>query len=109
MDSDHYPTDAELDELRNWSINRSHMELVEWLEDRWKWPDYIRRTQRRLYIATGGWSGHEELLYELERSPCMFWSAHWELSKRGGLHVFSLSNIRRWDASLRSAPHASAS
>ena len=41
------------------------------------------------HFNTGGWSGNEEIIDALQRNA-MFWARCWEMSKRGGEHVFRL-------------------
>ena len=66
----------------------------------WIYPDYIRKTQRRLYVSTAGWSGHEELIQALRESRSSFWLLNWISSNRGGHHVFDMSSARHWHREL---------
>ena len=46
----------------------------------------IREGQGRLYIATGGWSGNEQIMQTLQQT--LFWAFYWQKSERGGAYTF---------------------
>lgn len=67
------------------------MELIHPVFSRW---GRITKTRAKDYdewvisyeLATGGWSGCEQIIRQLRKS--MFWIAYWHKTQRGGLHVF---------------------
>jgi hypothetical protein len=46
-------------------------------------------------MATGGWSGNEELISEIDRTFFSFF--YWQFSRRGGLHVYHVP-ADKWHA-----------
>lgn len=97
-DGDGYPTEYGLDRLR--TFQGTPRQFVAFVESMW-WPQgqpmsswteigptlggkYIYHW----YIATGGWSGNEEIIGEIEK--CMFWFMYWQQSTRGGAYSFHI-------------------
>jgi len=106
--SDGYPTAECLREIRKWRIGgpKFHMSLknlkrlLNILEDNHRWGSFFGfdyalhcddfdRIVVKLYYSTGGWSGHEEQIAELERT--FFWIFCWEQSRRGGHYIFEIN------------------
>ena len=91
MDNDGYPTTEEIDEIQNWKGTMKG--LADLLCELWHYPDWIHIRKRKgktvLTMATGGWSGNEELVYALEGT--MFWAVGWLKSERGGYYEFDIS------------------
>ena len=46
-----------------------------------------REETRYLRLATGGWSGNEDILEAFHRNWA--WHMHWRLSASGGMHIFA--------------------
>lgn len=93
-DRDGYPTDAELDRVRTWTIksNADCDALLEFVRSIWRNADWgIRRSGHAWYVSTGGWSGNEDVIGEL-RGNVVFWISYWVLSRRGGHYIFAPSN-----------------
>ena len=88
MDPQGYPDDIELRKIRNWKGDV--LALLEFVRERWKYPEYWTQRGRHLSISTGGWSGNESLIYEMERSKCFFWALCWKQSNRGGHYKFEI-------------------
>jgi len=89
-DQDGYPTDEELARLKEWPFGDVDG-ICKFIESIWWMPDGgVRLKRGRLRLATGGWSGNEEIIAILEDMH-WFWIVHWELTGRGGLHVFKLT------------------
>jgi len=90
MDKDGYPKACELRKITKWDYN-DFQGLIEYVEERWKYFDwgYFRRTRKRYYLSTGGWSGNESIVAALMKN-LMFWSCCWVSSKRGGHYVFEI-------------------
>ena len=93
-----YPTNEELEVIENAS---SWKEVFSLALD--AWPEYgsastdLRPEERemvgtgdRLYLrlATGGWSGCEDVISALEKN--MWARMNWRMSARGGLHIYEL-------------------
>jgi len=93
-----YPTQAELRKIKNWKFKKreDYAELMEYVQRLWHWPEYARLTGRRiktLRLVTGGWSGNESIVAALD-SNLLFSMLCWQMSKRGGLHIYKLPKIR---------------
>lgn len=84
LDEDGYPTPELLDLIHNW--HGTHAQLWELLKQVWHWPEYIVTKGKYLELHTGGWSGNEDIIRELEGT--LFWFLYWEKSERGGHHYF---------------------
>lgn len=102
-----YPTEEELDKIRNWDIlEESTKGLVDYIESIWWAPDWgfkIRRgyssfplTRKqvvKLELHTGGWSGNESIIEALQQN--FFWFLYWEKSTRGGHFWFEI-DLAKW-------------
>jgi len=92
-----YPDDKELEEIKNWPLEDPHG-LMAYVKERWEyadtgcWRDWkSRKNDKHVYrLATGGWSGNESIIGAL-RENYFFWGRNWELSARGGLHIFKIT------------------
>lgn len=84
-----YPTEETLQTIREWDA-MDWPGLMDYLHD--AWHDNGRFTLRdgHLELATGGWSGNEEILGALERNRC-FHAFYWKSSSRGGLVIYERS------------------
>ena len=98
LDSGGYPTEAALEKARTvgW------MEFLPFLEEAWNTDygsaraelrdceralvDFSGGSARFLRLATGGWSGNEDLLGAVTDNVA--YGMTWALSSRGGLHIF---------------------
>lgn len=100
MPIEDYPTDEVLDALRLWNINDAAAGL-DFLAANWHWPEFgvcydLKRYElemldasegeRFLRLATGGWSGNEELVSAFMQSLASVIT--WRLKMRGGLWIF---------------------
>jgi hypothetical protein len=99
QDGDGYPTEKALDLLRSMAdINTA----LDWARELWhdgygsisenitaNEAGVVRadRDARYLRLATGGWSGNEAVLGALQHNRVV-WLMAWQLSARGGLHIF---------------------
>ena len=87
-----YPTDADLGRIEAWP----HTDPFGWLDfvvGLWHWPDFgVHRTQRRLYLSTGGWSGNESIIWAMGTN--MLWHMAFVSHRRGGHSVLDLSRLR---------------
>lgn len=104
FDKDGYPTEATLRRIRTWDVKtfadrRALIDYVgkAWHFREWGWAPAVRRRReykngllcRKYSISTGGWSGNESLIGELEKN-WMFWSLCWVSNRRGGHYEFSI-------------------
>ncbi len=95
-----YPTDDDLQRISGWSLT-DPLGWIEFVCEVWHWPDWgIRRTQRRLYMSTGGWNGNEEIVAAMQGS--LLWRLGFVSHRRGGHYVFDLTRLReKWAANDR--------
>jgi hypothetical protein len=89
LDGDGYPTDAALGKIKDWPHDgeRGWDPLLCFVEDLWRYDHYFWRDGGFTFMATGGWSGNEDLVGALQ-SNLAFWGMEWRLSRVGGLHAF---------------------
>lgn len=87
-----YPEPEDLDALSFWPMAKA----AEWVDTArriwWAGDTLTRRTSRRLYLSTGGWSGNEDIVGAMRSSP--LWSMCWLSSHRGGHHVLDLTRLK---------------
>lgn len=102
-DEDNYPTEATLQVIEDWTGSIS--ELLDFIKAAWCYEDFASYKlqpaeaeicdaepgERYLRLATGGWSGNEEIIAAFRRNY-MAHGVTWELSARGGLHVYRYPN-----------------
>ena len=84
FDRSGYPTEETLAYLRTLPWTAAAMEFLDCA-----WNHHygsVSEGAAELRLATGGWSGNEDVIHALMESP--FWSQGWQSSHRGGLHVF---------------------
>ena len=86
---DGYPTDKELKTIKNWPHKDGWHGLMQYLKERWQYPDYFRQDRNIYEVSTGGWSGHEEMIRALEEN-LLFWGCCWWSSRRGGHYEFKV-------------------
>ena len=92
MDEHGYPTKEEIEKIQLLAKDhRKAKELIEFLQKIWKYPEYIKWDGSKLELNTGGWSGHEDIIYELNNS--MFWFLYWQKSERGGHYCFEVKGL----------------
>lgn len=104
MDDDGYPTKQAIERIVTWPYDDLGG-MLDFVESLWHWPhlathelDHNELTLcnsafdpgdlRWLRLATGGWSGNEELIDAMLGHPTA-WALTWRLSARGGLHIFA--------------------
>lgn len=84
-----YPSDAELEELKTANIFKVGFKgMVDLINDSWN-HDYgkLDFDGKSLKLATGGWSGNEDLICALQEN-IGFWSSFWIKTERGGRFTF---------------------
>lgn len=93
-----YPCEADLQIIRDWTIEKCALdchELLAFVRQRWSYADWGWRQRGDTYhISTGGWSGNESLISALEQN-LVFWAFCWQRSERGGHYVFHVRPISR--------------
>lgn len=85
-DRDGHPTEKEIEKIKNWEHEDGFDKLLEYVLTVW-WCLGIRRRGNIWRLATGGWSGNEEIIHALKQNN-LFWMTCWNSSHRGGLHKF---------------------
>lgn len=105
-DSGDYPSDETLGAIRNWPAMRVN-DLFEFVMAAWHWSDcasmelrpferemvHAEEGEKFLRLATGGWSGNEEIVCALNDNV---WARHqWRLSASGGLHIYEFKPVER--------------
>lgn len=94
IDQHEYPTEWGIAQLRE--FRGTPQQFVDLVMRMW-WqptPIHIEHTNADgeaiivVRMATGGWSGNEELISEIDRTFFSFF--YWQFSRRGGLHVYHI-------------------
>lgn len=96
-----YPSEAAIAKIENWPYE-DVAGCLDFVASIWHWPDIgvsrdisaheagVLRAEpgeRYLRLATGGWSGNEEIIAAL-RTNTMISAMAWQLTARGGLHIY---------------------
>lgn len=88
-----YPTEDELQRLRDWPLNdpRGWLEFARslwWMQD-WGWPELEGE------VSTAGWSGNEEIIDAMQDAHMgLLWHQVWESTRRGGHYMFAFRSGR---------------
>lgn len=101
MDEDGYPTEEELEKIKAWPYT-DYGGMLQWINANCWWPgpdNGFKQTGRKFRLATGGWSGNEEVIAAME-SNMMFVPLCWQSSHRGGLHIYEVPAINMGTASV---------
>jgi hypothetical protein len=113
---DDYPTDAALKRIEQWPY-QDIAGCLDFVASIWHWPDFgvshelrdeewrivrAKPGERYLRLATGGWSGNEEIVAAI-KTNYMLRALAWRLTARGGLHIFQYPESDHKDASHSSA------
>lgn len=97
-----YPTEEQLDVIREWKYSDDMRPLFDYMHDLWSYEEWgWREKQGRdekwsngenrvmIYsISTGGWSGNEDIIQALRQNKNFIWSIVWHVSRAGGHYVF---------------------
>ncbi len=91
---DEYPTTEQLNKIIEWECFtfESSLSLAEYIFDLWhfeNWATLEGKRVKTLRLATGGWSGNEDILSAL-RKNFIFHSKYWESSHKGGLVIYKI-------------------
>jgi hypothetical protein len=99
-DDNGYPTKDELQYIgtchAEW-LEKGHLSSIEkllvHLQKIWNWPEWgFVRTYDALELHTGGWSGNETIIEELQKT-CLWW-LFWQKTTRGGHYFFDLKGLK---------------
>ena len=98
-DSDGYPTEEELETIRNWNIigKKEAKQLMEYVQSIWNFGDEyfkVKDANNSIYyiLHTGGWSGNEDIIGALQENIHCFWLFYWLSTRRGGHYIFKIRN-----------------
>lgn len=98
-EDDEYPSEADLTALEQFEGTPRH--FVDEVIRLWAYPSYTTVTTitddfgkevLQLRLATGGWSGNEDVIQAIDAG--MFRILYWHLSQRGGLHLYRIPVAR---------------
>lgn len=84
-----YPTEDELKKIEEWAHTDGYGNLFEYIRPLWEGYGRMTKKENTYDLATGGWSGNEEIIGALKRNR-LFWCVCWELSERGGHFIFNI-------------------
>ena len=107
--SGEYPTVAELRKIHAWRFQQldsfvKFMAYVQSVGQYWPSQSFGWTQRGRWYrIATGGWSGNEDLIEAMQKN-WTFWSVCWQSSRRGGGYVFHLPDPKIYFAKMKVTP-----
>lgn len=100
-DKDGYPTEEELQRVREWDAIKDPKGLAVYLGEIWEFKEFGYAFTEEggkwtLELHTGGWSGNEEIIGALHENgdPVGFWFWYWRKSTRGGHYWFDNSNFK---------------
>lgn len=97
LDADGYPTEEALQRIRTWDP-ADPKGLWTFIKAIWWMPDFGWHEEGDiLYLATGGWSGNEDLIAALMDNHIV-WTLSWISCRRGGGFVFDMSGQYRVSA-----------
>lgn len=87
FDRNGYPTEETLEAIRAWPGRKGWTTLFAFIREAWRYPDYWQQDGDTHTVATGGWSGNEDLIAALKDNQ-IAWLKCWRSSERGGRYVF---------------------
>ena len=94
---DDYPTDEQLKEIECWP-HKDFIGLAEFVVSIWNyghpWATLKGKKVKTLRLATGGWSGNENIIDALGKN-LLFWSVCWQKSSKGGAYVFKIKSLTK--------------
>jgi len=103
VDASGYPTTAALQAIREWTIRspadcHALLRFVWplWWVAGWGWRERLADNTLRYVLATGGWSGNEDLIRALQANE-PFMRAAWVRSEPGGRHTFHVPEPEQAD------------
>ena len=100
---DGYPTEATLERIKQWAIADGINALLDYvtvafrlqlgsatnsLSEAEREVAYADPDHRYLRLATGGWSGCEDVISAFQQNENYLYALTWQFSAAGGLHIF---------------------
>lgn len=91
-----YPTESALQAVRDWNPTDGRG-LLAFLRSIWWHPAAITEGEDGTWsVSTVGWSGNEDLINALMDNH-IWWTLHWESSRRGGHYVFKVRELKGYN------------
>lgn len=94
-----YPTEEELQRIKDWDFIKRHKEIkdfLEFLESIWwaaNWGFKLKgKKVLQLELHTAGWSGNEDIISVL--ASTFFWHLYWKKAIRGGHYYFKIKPMK---------------
>ena len=86
---DNYPDEADLKRITEWPMKSEEEfeQVMEFVKRIWHW-DFVVKEGGAWRLATGGWSGNEDIISAMMQN-FMLLAMAWQSSHRGGLHWFA--------------------
>src|SRR3989304_5413195 len=86
MPEDQYPTEKELQTIKDWPYEKGYVDLLAfvkscWAYANWGWSGPSKKYN--YYISTAGWSGNEAIIESLTCNH-MFWACCFKEHRCGG-------------------------
>lgn len=90
-ESDGSPTEDTLALISRWEYGDGWTSLMEYITPYFsKWGRVTYRESDKVYeMATGGWSGNEDIILAL-KGNMLFWHTAWVMTARGGYYEFEV-------------------
>lgn len=92
MEDYNYPNDDELNYIEKFGWTGqvpNYHKLFDYITPQWEVYGTIKKTGNKYYLATGGWSGNEDIIGALKKNH-IFWGTCWQMSQRGGAYTFKV-------------------
>ena len=104
MNDYEYPTDEQLQVIKDWDYKQGFKSLIEYIESLWWTPDWGFKLYKgrghfpksrvfKLQLHTGGWSGNESIINNLQQNS--FWRLCFYKEIVGGHYWFEIRK-ERW-------------
>lgn len=98
MPDNGYPTEEELERIKNWDYTEGWLHLMAYIKSCWWRADWgwsmtsVEGHPTRYDISTGGWSGNESIISAMQEN-FLFWALCWEQSRKGGHYIFNVKEV----------------
>jgi len=93
-----YPEDSLVELIKNFEGTvMDFFDLVEmcWIHEYGCMKRHNYGGEHRIYMATGGWSGNEDIIQAMRENKSWFWMMSWHRSERGGAFWFRFPSPKR--------------
>jgi len=94
--ADGYPSEVELQRIRDWSLEAGWRELMDYVQARWAYAEhgYWRQRGDCFELSTAGWSGNEDMIGALQQAYSgVFWAVCFRAQHRGGHYVLDVQRF----------------